>query len=77
MEAVEGRKRFWLFGKKKTRLIAICVDCWAEMDFVGVLALYDQIFTQFDRGLSGNKSKLLSTSSSFALPSIGIRKKKE
>jgi hypothetical protein len=36
MEAVEGRKRFWIFGKKKTRLIAICVDCWAELDFVGV-----------------------------------------
>jgi hypothetical protein len=35
MEAVAGRKRFLLFGKRKTRLIAICIDCWAEMDFVG------------------------------------------
>jgi hypothetical protein len=37
LEAVVGRKRFWLFGERKVRLIAICLDCWAEMDFVGTL----------------------------------------
>jgi hypothetical protein len=35
MEAVPGSWKFWLFGKRRTKLIAICIDCWAEMDFVG------------------------------------------
>lgn len=37
LEAIPGRKRWFLFGKKKTRLIAICLDCWSEMDFVGTV----------------------------------------
>ena len=35
MEAVPGNRKYWLFGKRKTKLIAICIDCWAEMEFVG------------------------------------------
>ena len=35
MEAVPGKRKYRLFGKRKTKLIAICIDCWAEMDFVG------------------------------------------
>ena len=37
MEAVPGSRKYWLFGQRKTKLIAICIDCWAEMDFVGTL----------------------------------------
>jgi hypothetical protein len=37
LEAVVGRKRLWLIGERKVRLIAICLDCWAEMDFVGTV----------------------------------------
>jgi hypothetical protein len=35
LEAVPGRKRWLLFGPTKTKLIAICLDCWSEMEFVG------------------------------------------
>lgn len=35
MEAVLGRKKYWFFGERKRRLIAICIDCWHEMDFMG------------------------------------------
>lgn len=37
MEAVPGRRKWWFFGKRKTKLIAICLDCWAQMDFVGTV----------------------------------------
>jgi len=37
LEAVKGRKRWILFGRRKTRLIAVCLDRWAEMEFVGTL----------------------------------------
>ena len=37
MEAVPGRRRWFLFGKRKTKLIAICLDCWSEMDFLGTV----------------------------------------
>jgi hypothetical protein len=37
IEAVPGRRKWWFFGKRKTKLIAICLDCWAEMDFVGTV----------------------------------------
>ena len=36
-EAVPGSRKFWLFGKRKTKLIAICLDCWSEMEFVGTV----------------------------------------
>jgi hypothetical protein len=37
MEAVPGRRSWFLFGKRKTKLIAICLDCWSEMDFLGTV----------------------------------------
>jgi len=37
LEAVKGLRKWVLFGPRKTKLIAICLDCWAEMDFVGTL----------------------------------------
>jgi hypothetical protein len=37
MEAVLGRKKYWLFGERKRKLIAICIDCWHEMEFVGTV----------------------------------------
>jgi len=36
MDAVKGRRKFWLFGKRNPKLVATCLDCWAEMRFVGV-----------------------------------------
>ncbi len=35
MEAVFGRRRYWLFGKRERLLRAICNECEANMDFVG------------------------------------------
>jgi hypothetical protein len=37
LEAVKGSRRWILFGKRRTKLIAVCLDCWAEMEFVGTL----------------------------------------
>ena len=37
MEAVPGRRRWFLLGKRKTKLIAICLDCWSEMEFLGTV----------------------------------------
>lgn len=37
VEAVPGSRKFWLFGKRRTKLIAIFIDCWAKMDFVGTV----------------------------------------
>ena len=37
MEAVPSNRKYWLFGTRKTKLIAICIDCWAEMEFVGTV----------------------------------------
>jgi hypothetical protein len=37
MEAVPGRRRWILFGKRKTKMIAIYLDCWSEMDFLGTV----------------------------------------
>jgi len=37
MEAVPGWRKWWLLEKRKTKLVAICLDCWAEMDFVGTV----------------------------------------
>ena len=37
METVPRRRKLWFFGKRKTKLIAICLDCWAEMEFVGTV----------------------------------------
>jgi hypothetical protein len=31
-----GRKKWILFGKRKVRLVAVCLDCWSEMEFVGI-----------------------------------------
>lgn len=50
MEAVAGRKRFWLFGARKSELIAICLDCWSEMEFVGP---FDQTKYRGDKYLKG------------------------
>ena len=38
MEAVPGSRKFLLFGKRKTNLIAICMDCWSEMELLSTLA---------------------------------------
>ena len=37
MEAVPGRRRWFLFGERKPKLIAICLDCWSEMEFLGTV----------------------------------------
>jgi hypothetical protein len=37
MEAVLGRKQYWFLGERKRKLIAICIDCWQEMDLVGIV----------------------------------------
>lgn len=37
MEAVRGRRKWLLIGPRKKRLIAICLDCWSEMEFVGTV----------------------------------------
>jgi len=37
LEAVPGRRNWLFFGERKTKLIAICLDCWAQMDFVGTV----------------------------------------
>jgi hypothetical protein len=37
MEAIKGKRRYWLFGARRTQLIAICIDCWNQMEFVGTV----------------------------------------
>jgi hypothetical protein len=37
MDAVLGWKKYWLFGERKRKLIAIFIDCWHEMEFVGTV----------------------------------------
>ena len=43
MEAVPENRKFWLIGKRKTKLIAICIDCWAEMDFLGTFYFFAHV----------------------------------
>lgn len=35
LEAVRGIRRWIIFGTRKIKLIAICLDCGYEMEFVG------------------------------------------
>lgn len=35
LEAASGLRKWLFFGPRKTKLIAICLDCWSEMDFLG------------------------------------------
>lgn len=37
LEAVKGLRKWVLFGARKTKLVAICLDCWSEMKFVGTV----------------------------------------
>lgn len=38
MEAVKGRRVWLIFGPRKRKLIAVCLDCWwPDMELVGTV----------------------------------------